>query len=147
MQLMLLNSLLMFDLVFIFFLFLVGVSCIVYYLPGSSRAASLDDSLPPPPPPPPVVAAPWPCCPPLGRSGCCLGADCDYYRRSVGGSGTRLICAIAGSRHCHCRPITVATAVPEAFSRQAKYSSNGGKSEAPHWLSIGHLLPPVASFV
>jgi hypothetical protein len=33
MQLMTLNSLLMFDVVFIFFLFLVGVSCVVYYLP------------------------------------------------------------------------------------------------------------------
>jgi hypothetical protein len=30
---MTLNSLLMFDVVFIFFLFLVGVSCVVYYLP------------------------------------------------------------------------------------------------------------------
>ena len=35
MQLMTLNSLLMFDLVFLFFLFLVVVSCLVYYLPGS----------------------------------------------------------------------------------------------------------------
>ena len=35
MQLMTLNSLLMFDLVFLFFLFLVGVSCLVYYLPGT----------------------------------------------------------------------------------------------------------------
>lgn len=33
MQLMTLNSLLMFDVVFIFFLFLVGVTCLVYYLP------------------------------------------------------------------------------------------------------------------
>lgn len=33
MQLMTLNSLLMFDIVFIFFLFLVGVTCLVYYLP------------------------------------------------------------------------------------------------------------------
>lgn len=34
MQLMTLNSLLMFDVVFIFFLFLVAVSCVVYYLPS-----------------------------------------------------------------------------------------------------------------
>jgi hypothetical protein len=45
MQLMTLNSLLMFDVVFIFFLFLVGVSCVVYYLPtprhpGDSDAVS-----------------------------------------------------------------------------------------------------------
>uniref|UniRef100_A0A182I9H1 Uncharacterized protein n=1 Tax=Anopheles arabiensis TaxID=7173 RepID=A0A182I9H1_ANOAR len=33
MQLMTFNSLLMFDIVFIFFLFLVGVTCLVYYLP------------------------------------------------------------------------------------------------------------------
>lgn len=39
MQLMTLNSLLMFDLVFLFFLFLVGVSCVVYYLPGSRAHA------------------------------------------------------------------------------------------------------------
>jgi hypothetical protein len=37
MQLMILNSLLMFDVVFFFFLFLVGVSCIVYYLPTARR--------------------------------------------------------------------------------------------------------------
>lgn len=35
MQLMTFNSLLMFDLVFLFFLFLVGVSCLVYYLPAT----------------------------------------------------------------------------------------------------------------
>ena len=35
MQLLTLNSLLMFDLVFLFFLFLIGVSCLAYYLPGS----------------------------------------------------------------------------------------------------------------
>nr|XP_019564833.2 uncharacterized protein LOC109432930 [Aedes albopictus] len=44
MQLMTLNSLLMFDIVFIFFLFLVGVTCLVYYLPppalSSIRKAS-----------------------------------------------------------------------------------------------------------
>ncbi|XP_053692815.1 uncharacterized protein LOC128741181 [Sabethes cyaneus] len=39
MQLMTLNSLLMFDIVFIFFLFLVGVTCLVYYLPPPSLSA------------------------------------------------------------------------------------------------------------
>lgn len=32
------NSLLMFDIVFVFFLFLVGVTCLVYYLPPSQHA-------------------------------------------------------------------------------------------------------------
>ncbi|KAG8268289.1 hypothetical protein J6590_030669 [Homalodisca vitripennis] len=41
MQLVLLNSLLMFDIVFMFFLFLVGVSCVAYYLP--SRPPLRDD--------------------------------------------------------------------------------------------------------
>lgn len=40
MQLMLFNSLLMFDIVFIFFLFLVGVTCVLYYLPPSVRKGS-----------------------------------------------------------------------------------------------------------
>lgn len=31
------NSLLMFDIVFVFFLFLVGVTCLVYYLPPTRR--------------------------------------------------------------------------------------------------------------
>ena len=47
MQLLLLNSLLMFDLVFMFFLFLVGVSCVLYYVPPRAPAPLL----PPPPPP------------------------------------------------------------------------------------------------
>lgn len=38
MQLMTFNSLLMFDIVFVFFLFLVGVTCLVYYLPPSQHA-------------------------------------------------------------------------------------------------------------
>jgi len=42
MQLMTLNSLLMFDVVFIFFLFLVVVSCIMYYLPTSRRHPDTD---------------------------------------------------------------------------------------------------------
>ena len=42
MQFMTFNSLLMFDVVFIFFLFLVGVSCIVYYLPTPRRHPDTD---------------------------------------------------------------------------------------------------------
>ncbi|KAK7865572.1 hypothetical protein R5R35_010106 [Gryllus longicercus] len=65
MQLLTLNSLLMFDLVFVFFLFLVGVSCLVHYLPSSPAGQQASASPPPPPaaaPPPParlrvVVAA------------------------------------------------------------------------------------------
>jgi hypothetical protein len=37
MQLMTFNSLLMFDIVFVFFLFLVGVTCLVYYLPPNMK--------------------------------------------------------------------------------------------------------------
>ena len=37
MQLMTFNSLLMFDIVFIFFLFLIGVTCLVYYLPPKAK--------------------------------------------------------------------------------------------------------------
>ncbi|CAD7077876.1 unnamed protein product [Hermetia illucens] len=40
MQLMTFNSLLMFDIVFVFFLFLVGVTCLVYYLPTGGGGAS-----------------------------------------------------------------------------------------------------------
>lgn len=43
MQLMTFNSLLMFDIVFIFFLFLVGVTCLVYYLPPA-KSKSLKSS-------------------------------------------------------------------------------------------------------
>lgn len=50
MELLLLNSLLMFDLVFMFFLFLVGVSCVLYYVPPKSPVVLPS---PPPPPPPP----------------------------------------------------------------------------------------------
>lgn len=39
MLLMTFNSLLMFDIVFVFFLFLVGVTCLVYYLPPTTRKA------------------------------------------------------------------------------------------------------------
>lgn len=48
MQLLALNALLMFDVVFVFFLFLVGVSCLAYYLPATSRRAT--PRLPPPSP-------------------------------------------------------------------------------------------------
>lgn len=40
MQLMTFNSLLMFDIVFVFFLFLVGVTCLVYYLPPPQHRSS-----------------------------------------------------------------------------------------------------------
>jgi hypothetical protein len=37
MQLMTFNSLLMFDIVFIFFLFLIAVTCLLYYLPPTKK--------------------------------------------------------------------------------------------------------------
>ena len=37
MQLMTFNSLLMFDIVFIFFLFLIAVTCLMYYIPPPKR--------------------------------------------------------------------------------------------------------------
>lgn len=40
MQLMTFNSLLMFDIVFVFFLFLVGVTCLVYYLPPARTTSN-----------------------------------------------------------------------------------------------------------
>jgi hypothetical protein len=40
---MTINSLLMFDVVFVFFLFLVGVSCIVYYLPTPRHPGTAAD--------------------------------------------------------------------------------------------------------
>lgn len=45
MQLMTFNSLLMFDIVFIFFLFLVAITCFMYYLPPSKikRKSHLDN--------------------------------------------------------------------------------------------------------
>lgn len=39
------NSLIMFDFVFVFFLFLVGVTCLVYYLPGR-RPVDNEDNKP-----------------------------------------------------------------------------------------------------
>ncbi|KAI5713364.1 hypothetical protein M8J76_016284 [Diaphorina citri] len=44
MQLVVLNSFIMFDIVFLFFLFLIGVSCLVYYLPPTSSTSSLRSS-------------------------------------------------------------------------------------------------------
>lgn len=44
MQLMTFNSLLMFDIVFVFFLFLVGVTCLVYYMPPVSLRSSASAS-------------------------------------------------------------------------------------------------------
>jgi len=47
MQLLVLNAFIMFDVVFIFFLFLVGVSCLAYYLPSTRRStADLDAGAP-----------------------------------------------------------------------------------------------------
>ena len=55
MRLLVLNSLIMFDIVFIFFLFLVGVTCFVYYMPGNAKKSIVvengeSDLIPPPPP-------------------------------------------------------------------------------------------------
>jgi hypothetical protein len=56
MRLLVLNSLIMFDVVFAFFLFLVGVTCFVYYMPGRKLTppppSCEDDALLIPPPPP-----------------------------------------------------------------------------------------------
>lgn len=52
MQLLALNALLMFDVVFVFFLFLVGVSCLAYYLPATTRRSTPRIADPEPPPSP-----------------------------------------------------------------------------------------------
>ncbi|KOB79200.1 Uncharacterized protein OBRU01_00876 [Operophtera brumata] len=50
-----LNFLIMFDVVFIFFLFLIAVTCVMNYMPGKSRRQEAtedeveDDVIPPPP--------------------------------------------------------------------------------------------------
>lgn len=55
MQLVMLNFLIMFDIVFIFFLFLIAVTCVMNYMPGKSRRQEAiedeveDDVIPPPP--------------------------------------------------------------------------------------------------
>ncbi|PZC75963.1 hypothetical protein B5X24_HaOG205304 [Helicoverpa armigera] len=55
MQLVMLNFLIMFDVVFIFFLFLIAVTCVMNYMPGRSKRSEVtedevdDDVIPPPP--------------------------------------------------------------------------------------------------
>lgn len=55
MQLLMLNFLIMFDIVFIFFLFLIAVTCVMNYMPGKSKRQEVieeevdDDVIPPPP--------------------------------------------------------------------------------------------------
>ncbi|XP_072938907.1 uncharacterized protein [Epargyreus clarus] len=54
MQLVMLNFLIMFDVVFIFFLFLIAVTCVMNYTPGRRRQEVTeeeveDDVIPPPP--------------------------------------------------------------------------------------------------
>lgn len=54
MQLVMLNFLIMFDVVFIFFLFLIAVTCVMNYMPGKKRQEIIeeevdDDVIPPPP--------------------------------------------------------------------------------------------------
>jgi hypothetical protein len=54
MQLVMLNFLIMFDVVFIFFLFLIAVTCVMNYMPGRKRHEVIeeevdDDVIPPPP--------------------------------------------------------------------------------------------------
>lgn len=41
MRLLTFNSLIMFDIVFIFFLFLVGLTCLMYYIPGRRHSGEL----------------------------------------------------------------------------------------------------------
>lgn len=54
MQLVMLNFLIMFDVVFVFFLFLIAVTCVINYMPRRRRRDELceevdDDVIPPPP--------------------------------------------------------------------------------------------------
>lgn len=55
MQLVMLNFLIMFDVVFIFFLFLIAMTCVMNYMPGKSKRQEVteeevdDDVIPPPP--------------------------------------------------------------------------------------------------
>ncbi|KAG6445758.1 hypothetical protein O3G_MSEX004059 [Manduca sexta] len=54
MQFVMLNFLIMFDVVFIFFLFLIAVTCVMNYMPGRKRQEAIeddvdDDVIPPPP--------------------------------------------------------------------------------------------------
>uniref|UniRef100_A0A182YEW6 Uncharacterized protein n=1 Tax=Anopheles stephensi TaxID=30069 RepID=A0A182YEW6_ANOST len=79
MQLMTFNSLLMFDIVFIFFLFLVGVTCLVYYLPP--RELTPHDVSAASSPPPPCSAFPSP------ASGGPLVRGCASTARRISGEG------------------------------------------------------------
>lgn len=55
MQLLMVNFLIMFDVVFIFFLFLIAVTCVMNYMPGRSKRHEVieeevdSDVIPPPP--------------------------------------------------------------------------------------------------
>lgn len=55
MQLVMLNFLIMFDVVFVFFLFLIAVTCVMNYMPGRSKKQDIiedevdGDVIPPPP--------------------------------------------------------------------------------------------------
>lgn len=54
MQLVMVNFLIMFDVVFVFFLFLIAVTCIINYMPGRRRQEVIEeevdsDVIPPPP--------------------------------------------------------------------------------------------------
>uniref|UniRef100_A0A182SN37 Uncharacterized protein n=1 Tax=Anopheles maculatus TaxID=74869 RepID=A0A182SN37_9DIPT len=79
MQLMTFNSLLMFDIVFIFFLFLVGVTCLVYYLPP--RELTPHDGSASPQPPTACSAFPSP------ASGGPLVRGCASAARRISGEG------------------------------------------------------------
>ncbi|VVD02647.1 unnamed protein product [Leptidea sinapis] len=54
MQLVMVNFLIMFDVVFIFFLFLIAVTCVMNYMPGKRRQEVKEEDIPsdviPPPP-------------------------------------------------------------------------------------------------
>ncbi|CAH2108491.1 unnamed protein product [Euphydryas editha] len=54
MQLLMVNFLIMFDVVFVFFLFLIAVTCVMNYMPGRRRQEVIEeevenDVIPPPP--------------------------------------------------------------------------------------------------
>lgn len=54
MQLVMVNFLIMFDVVFVFFLFLIAVTCVMNYMPGRRRQEVIEeevesDVIPPPP--------------------------------------------------------------------------------------------------
>uniref|UniRef100_A0A182NAE7 Uncharacterized protein n=1 Tax=Anopheles dirus TaxID=7168 RepID=A0A182NAE7_9DIPT len=82
MQLMTFNSLLMFDIVFIFFLFLVGVTCLVYYLPPRELAHD---------PQPPPSATPCSAFPSPASGGPLVRGCASAARRISGEGGTPII--------------------------------------------------------